>query len=208
MIKCMGSYLALLFWLAVIGGIWVYFFSKRASSIKALANYRAEHPEASDSNFLVKGIRKELFAIRYLCVIGTALCLWAAWGFGIQGIQQEQKYSAEEEQWFQDYEGRHERAWAEACDSFFFSEGNTTGVLYRDGRPYTVDWCNSLWSPPEIPAEYDTSQRPESQPPYAALAVFGVDAREFTYCSNAYEPVTCFGWERFESLPSRDSRDY
>lgn len=165
--------------------------------MKEIAAYKADNPEASDGDYMEKGIRSDLFGTGGLCVLATAFCLWPAWGYGIQGIQKEQEYSAYEEQWFQDYEGKHERAWAETCDRFFFEE-NTTGVLYRDGRPYTVDWCNSLWSPPEIPAEYDTSERPENQPPYAAEAVFGVNAREFTYCSDAYEVDSCFGWERFE----------
>lgn len=207
MIKNMSPYLALLFWLAVIGVTWAFYFALRADSIKVIAANKAENPEETDSDLEEASNRRLSSQTKLVCVLITAFCLWPAWGYGIQGIQEQQAQSAEEEQWFQDYAGKHERAWAEACDLFFF-EGNTTGVLYREGRPYTVDWCNSLWSPPEIPAEYDTSERPESQPPHAALAVFGVDAREFTYCSNAYEPVTCFGWERFESLPSRDSRDY
>lgn len=182
-------YIVLFACVAIQFVIWAIFFNTRAKSYKRIADLQ----ESDDASAIV--IRHDLSKDLMKSILATALCLFAAWGWGISGIQEQQALSASEEQWFQEFNDRHRDAWEETCDYIFFQE-NTSGVLFRDAQPYTVQWCNSLWSPPSRPEKYSLNEidQPESQEPFASVAVFGPSTMDYSYCSNADDEDSCMTW--------------
>jgi len=169
--------------------IWSIFFNTRTRSYKRIGDLQ----KGDDASAIV--IRHDLSKDLMRSILATALCLVAAWGWGISGIQEQQALSAREEQWLQEFNDRHRVAWDETCNYIFFQE-NTTGVLFRDGQPYTVQWCNSLWSPPSPPEEYspDEMDQPERQEPFTSVAVFGPSTMDYSYCSDPDDEDSCMTW--------------
>jgi hypothetical protein len=129
-------------------------------------------------------------------VVGTIV---AVLFFGYIGIwspmQENQRQSAIEDEWFATYDERHQSAWYQACESFFSLSDN--GIMYRNGEPRDAAWCRGEWRPPVVPSEYSTSEydAPDSVPPFASQLVFGMNLNDVSFCVSPYDVSSCFAYD-------------
>lgn len=129
-------------------------------------------------------------------VVLTIALAWASWSWGMQGIKEDNAQEIASREWFSTFNSRHQARWNEICRAIFtydFAEG----ILYQNGQAYTLDWCYSLWSPPEAPSSFSESdyQQPERQPPFAGAVVFDAGDGSGTFCTSATSEESCFYFE-------------
>ncbi len=131
-------------------------------------------------------------------LVGSAVVVWAMWGWGVSAIEQNNANAVAEEIWLASFNSEHQRQWDTDCLGILFRQG-AEGVIYNpdSGEAYTVDWCQAQWQQPgpfRKGYEYstDTDDQPERTPPFASWALFGQDHTEYRCIDQALQE--CYGW--------------
>ena len=173
--------------------IWVTYLQLRVR----LAQVR----KASEDDAWVRHEANERLTGRVLgSVIGSAVILWAMWGWGVQAIHTQNEQVVREQKWFVTYATEHQRAWNEDCDAFFSRFFSDVAYNTETGQAMTLDWCKSQWRPPAIPADFSTDDRlqPDYVEPRANQVIFGPDLRAWVCVSQD----DCYSWDDFVSPPA------
>lgn len=136
-------------------------------------------------------------------LIGTGAVGWAMWSWGVQGIQAQSEQSVREQIWLSTFIQEHQRAWNEDCQVILTRFG-AQGVIYDnvDGTAYTVNYCQSMWSAPELPNEYNSSEynQPDRVPPFPSEVMFDPDTPGWLRCVDP-QLTQCYEWIDFRGGP-------
>lgn len=136
-------------------------------------------------------------------LVGTAIVIWGMWAWGVQALQEQSRQAVREELWLATFVQEHQREWNEDCLAILTTFG-AQGVIYDnvDGTPYTVDYCRAMWTPPEQPREFSSSQyaQPGRVPPFPSEVLFDPTTPGWMRCVDP-QLAECYEWIDFRGGP-------